>query len=319
MKKNQIVKNKVVNFIHTLLLFSLLLVLMVLTGYLLAGGAGLIWAGFIGIFSLIATSGISPHIILKMYKARPLSVAEAGGLYAIVHELAKRANLPKIPELYYIPTRNLNAFSVGRQNNSAIGITDGLLRSLDMREVSAVLAHEISHIRSNDMRVMGIADIISRITGFFSTVGQLLLLFNFPLIVVGSLAISWTAIFILIFAPVLSGLLQLAISRTREFNADLDAARLTGDPEGLIVALKKMDYKQSGFFRRILLPGRNDPNPSLLRTHPRTEERIERLRQLSEERYQPFFTDNYGSLISRDFPPEVLNRPRWRRFSGLWY
>ena len=319
MREDAIIKNKLANFFNTLLLFSILLLLMVFTGYLLAGFSGLLWAGFAGLFFLLVSPRLSPHLILKMYKAATLSVHDAPRLYYIVGELTRRADLPEPPRLYYIPSKIMNAFSVGSRDNAAIGITDGLLRHLDMRELTGVLAHEVSHIRNNDMRLMGFADILSRITGLFSNIGQILLFLNIPLILIGAVTISWPAIFLLIMAPTLSGLMQLAISRTREFDADLDAARLTGDPAGLAAALQKMDYYRSGIFERIFLPGRNDPNPSLFRTHPRTEERVKHLLQLSEERRPGIVIEPEENFI---FPTVILQAsrdPRWRRFSGLWY
>ena len=132
------------------------------------------------------------------------------------------------------------------------------------------------------MRAMGLADVISRITGLFALLGQLLLFLNFPLLLVGRAPISWLAVLLLIAAPRLSALLQLALSRTREFQADLGAARLTGDPEGLASALRKMEAYQSGIWKRILMPGGGGPNPSLFRTHPATGERVRRLLELVE-------------------------------------
>ncbi len=319
MNKDEVVKNKLVNFLHTVLLFSVLLTLMVFSGYLLAGSAGVLWAVIAGFFFLFFSPSLSPQLILKMYRASIISIHDAPRLYHIIEELAHRAELPELPRLYYVPSNIMNAFSVGRKGNAAIGVTDGLLRRLDMRELTGVLAHEISHIRNNDMRVMGFADIISRITGLFSNVGQVLLFLNIPLIIIGAVSISWPAIFLLIMAPALSGLMQLAISRTREFDADLDAARLTGDPAGLASALQRMDYYESGIFERIFFPGRSDPNPSLLRTHPKTQDRVKRLLQLRQERRLEFVPEPEENFL---FPPVMLQisrNPRWRRLSGLWY
>jgi len=319
LNKDEVVKNKLVNFLHTVLLFSVLLTLMVFSGYLLAGSAGVLWAVIAGFFFLFFSPSLSPQLILKMYRASIISIHDAPRLYHIIEELAHRAELPELPRLYYVPSNIMNAFSVGRKGNAAIGVTDGLLRRLDMRELTGVLAHEISHIRNNDMRVMGFADIISRITGLFSNVGQVLLFLNIPLIIIGAVSISWPAIFLLIMAPALSGLMQLAISRTREFDADLDAARLTGDPAGLASALQRMDYYESGIFERIFFPGRSDPNPSLLRTHPKTQDRVKRLLQLRQERRLEFVPEPEENFL---FPPVMLQisrNPRWRRLSGLWY
>jgi heat shock protein HtpX len=111
--------------------------------------------------------------------------------------------------------------------------------------------------------------------------------------------------------------LQLALSRAREFDADLDAAGLTGDPRGLASALAKMERCESGFWERILFPGSRIPDPSLLRTHPPTEERIERLLSLAPRKQVAPFRDADEVLVPKAYPTVVV-RPR-RRFTGLWY
>ena len=150
--------------------------------------------------------------------------------------------------------------------NAAIGVTDGILRGLNMGELTGVLAHEISHIEHNDIRVMAFADVISRVTSLFSSFGQFLLFINFPLLLVGMRPFSWFAIILLIAAPTLSGLLQLAISRTREFDAEVGAVRLTGDAEGLASALQKLESYQANMFKRMLMPGHSSADPSTIPT-----------------------------------------------------
>lgn len=224
---------------------------------------------------------ISPRLLLGMYRAWQLSPYDAPQLYRLIRALAERAHLPSIPTLYYTPSQTLDAFTVGKQADAAIAITDGLLHKLALRELASVLAHEISHIQHSDMRVMILADLVSRITHFLSLIGQLLILINLPLFLLTEKSISWFAVLLLIFAPAISSLLQLALSQVREFDADLGAVNLTGDPQGLASALAKLEQQQGGLLKRILIPGRRDPEPSLLRTHPRTEERISRLFSLS--------------------------------------
>jgi heat shock protein HtpX len=240
-----------------------------------------------------------------MAGARPLSVHEAPQLHHLVQDLARRSNLLRAPQLYYVPNGMMNAFSVGSQDSAAIGITDGLLRGLSRRELAGVLAHEITHIRHNDVRVMGLADLISRTTGLLSTLGQMLLFVNLPLLLIGRSPVSWWAVALLVSAPTLSRLLQLALSRTREFDADLGAARLTGDPAALASALHKMAYQEAGIWRQILLPGRRVPDPSLLRTHPETGERVRRLLDLAG-------TDSPGWQVPLD-----TGTPR-QRAAGMW-
>jgi heat shock protein HtpX len=306
------------NRLHSLLLLTSMMLLLVFLGWFIGGRQGIVWAIVLGGLSLFLGRQASPQLVLRMYRARPLAAQEAPQLYQILQELARRANLPYVPTLYYIPTRMLNAFAVGTQRNAAIGLTDGILRNLTLRELTGVLAHEMSHIRNNDMRSMNIADVVTRITNLFSTFGKFLLLLNFPLILMGSYTVSWWAILLLIFAPMLSGLLQLALSRTREFDADLDAVQLTHDPVGLMNALQKLEYKSTNLWQQILMPGRGVPDPSIFRTHPHTKDRMARLQELNIEPYQPLVLppERPFALPGRFTP--ITRQPGWRMMS-LWY
>jgi heat shock protein HtpX len=177
----------------------------------------------------------------------------------------------------------MNAFAAGRRAEAVLAVTDGLLHRLSARELAGVLAHELTHVQHNDIGVMGVADVVSRLTSLLSLVGQALVLIDLPLILFSDRAMPWLALLVLLSAPTLSALLQLALSRSREFDADLGAVRLTGDPTGLACALEKLDYYPSGRWGHIFPPGRRTPPPSLLRSHPATQERIRRLRALAEE------------------------------------
>lgn len=309
------------NLIHSGLLILTMLALLALLGLSLLGTTGLVWMVVLGLGLLFFGQRISPQLIMRLYNARAMTPHEAPRLFQINKILAARAELPRPPDLYYVPSRLLNAFAVGHNNNAAIGLTDGLLRSLNTRELAAVLAHEMSHIDNNDMRVMGFADVISRITNLFSSFGKLLLFLNLPLILMGSAGISWFAILLLIFAPIIVNLLQLALSRTREFDADVGAVQLTGDPQALASALQKLESARSSIFQQVLMPGHSEPNPSIFRTHPHTDERIERLRALAGSEAPALMFDELPA--SRRVLPADLVRvaqmPRWRFTSGLWY
>ena len=260
----------------------------------------------------------SPSLIIYLYGARPLASSEVPGYYAVLRELAQRAGLAVVPELYYVPSQMVNAFTIGQKAKSVVAITDGLMRALDMREQVGVLAHEV--IRSNDMWVLGLADLFSRLTSLLSLFGQLLLLVNLPLLLLGQVTISWFAILVLILAPTLSALAQLGLSRTREHDADLNAARLSGDPEGLARALVKIERLQGNWLERLFLPGRRLPEPSLLRTHPPTEERVRRLMELQ----RPVAVSPLLPGAVRGTPDVFLKgdgirrAPRWH-VSGLWH
>jgi len=316
-----VTRHKLLNLVHSALLLGGMLFLMGLLGWAFAGAAGLQWMLLMGGVLFLLTPRISPRLILRMYGARPLLRQELPGLYRALDEISRRADLPRVPELYHVPSGMLNAFSMGNRREAAIALTDGLLRTFDLRRIAAILAHEVSHLRNRDLWIMNLSDVVSRLTSMFSLVGQLLLILNLPLLLVSGHRVPWFPILVLIFAPFLNLLLQLALSRTREFDADLDAARITGDPEGLASALEGMERHQSRFLERLFLPGRRDPHPSLLRTHPETEERVRRLRELDGgARRGPPQADALRGPAS-GLPGHlrrVERRPRWH-VGGLWF
>lgn len=283
MDRERLAKHRLSNFIQSLLLLGGLGALMGLLGWLVGGVLIALFAVATVVVLYWSNPAVSPRWVLRLYRARPLGVWEAPRLTAILEELARRAELPHVPELYYVPSEVMNAFAVGNRRAAAIAVSDGLLRQLSLRELAAVLAHEISHIRHDDVRLMGFADIASRMTHALATLGVVLVLVNVPLVILGVITISWTAILILIAAPALSALLQLALSRTREYHADAGAAELTGDPAALASALAKMERLQGGIFERIFWPQKREGEPSLLRSHPATAERITRLLALAQE------------------------------------
>lgn len=305
------------NAIQTAMLLGGMTALMMIIGWLIGGPVGLMWIGLFGAFSLWLGTRMSPRLILPMFRAEPLSRHEVPEVFDIVEVLSRRADLPKPPALYFISSQLTNAFTVGHRADAALAITSGTLRLLTLRELAGVLAHEISHLANNDTRVMALADVVTRLTRAMSLAGMLLFIANLPLVIAGQAAFSWLLILLLIFAPGVGTLLQLALSRTREFDADMEAARLTGDPAGLASALRKLERQQSGMWEEILLPGRRIPDPSVLRTHPDTEERVRRLMALRLPEAPPLplpddLTRHHGAV------PEVHRRPTWRRF-GTWY
>jgi heat shock protein HtpX len=293
-----------------------MLAVLAALGYAFFGLRAVIWAIIGAIPILLIGQRVSPQLMLRLYGARPVSPEGAPTLYKLVRSLSERADLPRLPQLYYIPSSAMNAFSVGTRQDAALGITDGMLRGLTQRELVGVLAHEIAHIRDNDMRVMGFADIISRITGFLARMGQLLLFFNLPMLLMGRPTISWFGVLLLIAAPTVTGLLQLGLSRTREFQADLTAARLTHDPEGLAGALRKLEVSQQSILGRILLPNYRRPGPSLFRTHPHTDERVERLLSLKEPEGPRIAEQVEGDAVLPEHPPR-RHGPQWYP-TGIW-
>ncbi len=309
-----------VNLLQSLSLLVFMGGFLALLGWLLWGGSGVVVLLIASLIFVLLNPTLSPRLIMRLYGATSLTPAQAAAHYEILRELAHRAGLEVVPTLYYVPSRMVNAFTVGRKDRSAVAVTDGLLRALDTREQIGVLAHEVSHVRSDDMWVMGLADMFSRLTAWLSLLGQLLILVNLPLLILGQVTVDWLAILILILAPSLSALAQLGLSRTREYDADLNAARLSRDPEGLARALVKIERLQGGWLERLFLPGRRLPEPSLLRTHPPTEERVRRLMELKRP----------GGAYRISIPPmsptpidllddhNIRNAPRWH-ISGLWH
>ena len=287
MNNNKFFSHRAGNLLRTFLLIGSMLGVLTLLGYLLLGSSGVFWALFLGGLFLIFGQRASTGWFMRMVGARPLAEQEAPALYQIVERLARRARLPAVPRLYFLPHPALNAFAVGQRGRPAIGVTDGLLRNLNQRELTNILAHEVSHIQHNDMRVLGYAMLISRITGMISTFGQLLLFISLPLFLFGRTPISWLAILVMIGAPMLNSLLMLALSRTREFDADLGAVRLTGDTQGLASALQKLERLQNGSWRGVIFPGSPETGSALFRTHPFTRERVARLLDLDDSEHDP--------------------------------
>ncbi|WP_300454394.1 zinc metalloprotease HtpX [Accumulibacter sp.] len=303
------------NRLQTVLLLLALLGISGLSGALLFGDEGMWVALAAGLLALLLEPATGARLTLALYRARPIADYQAPELAVINRRLADIAGLPRPPQLHYVPSRLVNAFAVGRRDRSAVAMTDGLLRTLSRREVAGVLAHEIAHIASGDLRVMNLADYISRLTSLFAVVGQILLLLSLPLILTGSAEVNLFALLMLVASPHLALLAQLGLSRVREFNADLEAVRLTGDPAGLASALAKIGQVHYSW-RRWLLPGWGNPEPSWLRTHPATEERISRLLSLSDARV--------GWLSWQEAPPftsqvqPTRRTPRWHP-GGYWY
>ena len=295
--------------------------LLVLTLVGIAATAGSLLFGEIGLWLALATCALTLLIepvaasamTLRLYGARPLHYQEAPAIWSLLRELAVRAGLPNTPVPHYVPSGIVNAFATGSRRHASIALTDGLLRSLSIRELQAVLAHEVAHIAQDDLRVMGLADSISRLTSLLALLGQITLLISMPALLAGTVEINWLGLLLLAASPQLALLAQLGLSRVREFDADRMAVELTGDPHGLASALAKIE-RVSRSWRAWMLPGWGNPEPSWLRTHPTTEDRIARLMALAPQPSQtlPFQTEY---LVSRSFAPM---RPPRRGLSGLW-
>ncbi len=302
---------RVKNILHTFVLLASMLLLLALIGWLIAGLAGLIWAFFSGLLLLLIIPAFASRLTLYLYHARTMPLSE---VHDIIQALARRSQLPRVPTVYYLPSPVMLAFSTGFYPDQSIAVSDGMLRYLNRRELTAVLAHEMSHLKNRDLWVMVIADVISRLTAIMALFGYLMLVLYLPSIIIAGEAVPWLLILTLILAPNASALLQLALSRTREFTADAMAIKLTGDPLGLISALNKLNKFEQHWLKQMLLPGYRHPQPSLLRSHPLTEERIKRLLKMAQSNKQLDEADGYISLNRN----QTRSKPR-HRFTGIWH
>ncbi|KAA3624738.1 MAG: Zn-dependent protease, partial [Proteobacteria bacterium] len=174
-------QRRFLNIFQSVLLIGAMSVILALSAEFLFGEG--VWPFvFAGVgLSLLVAPSVSPRWILQLYRARPLAPNQAGSLYALLERIAGAAGLDSVPTLYWVPSNTLNAFTVGSRDDAAIAMTHGLLNRLTPRELAAVLAHETSHIANNDMRIMGLADAVSRLTHVMALFGLLLTFASLPL------------------------------------------------------------------------------------------------------------------------------------------
>lgn len=317
------------NLQHTLLLLLGFVVLVTIPTVLLWGVAGLL--GALALLAVVCpmAARMPPEAVMRLYRATP-TPPDGSQLSSLVDVLSYRAELLRRPDLYVIPSMTLNAFAAGSRDHSAIAVTEGLLRRLSLAETAGVLAHEMAHIRNNDLLVMGLADVITRVLQLMSYAALGLALYNVLAFLTGEDMISWWAVLFLYLAPALSSLLQLGLSRSREFKADADAAALTGDPEALASALRRLETYTGHFWEDLMfpVPARRVPHPSLLRSHPETEDRIRNLLALRDAPvgaekgedgvwHEPLVIVEQPMMSLVGYGPGDM-RPRYR-WPGLWF
>ncbi|MEE8603725.1 M48 family metalloprotease [Euzebya tangerina] len=253
-----------------------------ITAVVLFGPLGLLMIGG-AVWGATRSGGhTSGRAVIRALGARPLGYWEAPDLHTLVQGLASRAGLRGRPALALLPDRMLNALASGRDDDGVVAISPGLLRALDRRQLAGVMAHEISHIAAGDLRIMRVAHVLARGTQSLTTIGTIGLLLFGPGAIGGGF--STLTILAVLWAPSLATLLLLALSRSREYQADADAVALTNDAEGLAQALNVLD-QHAGAAWEAAHPRRSMP-AEWLRTHPTTAKRVERLRQLHLERQQ---------------------------------
>src|SRR5436309_2103959 len=279
------------NLIKTGFLLIVLTCLLVLVGGALGGQQGMTIAFILALVMNVGSYWFSDKIVLSMYGAQPVEEAQAPGLYRIVRELASRAQIP-VPPIYMIPDDSPNAFATGRNpSHAAVAVTEGILRIMSEEELKGVLAHELSHVLNRDVLTSTIAATLA---------GAVMILANMArwgAMFAGSrrddedggglnpIALIVTALL----APIAAMLIQMAISRSREYEADASGARLTRNPLGLASALARleqasqaipMDASPATAHLFIVNPLSGRAFMNLFSTHPPIEERIARLRAM---------------------------------------
>ena len=283
------------NVLRTGFLLVLLTVLLVLIGQLIGGPQGAQTAFLIALAMNLLSYWFSDKLVLAMYRAKPLSESEAPQVYRAVRAITAHEHLP-MPRLYRLPTETPNAFATGRSpKHAAVAVTAGLLEIMNEEELKGVLAHELSHVKNRDTLVMTIAAALAGAIMMLARMAQ------WSLWMGGgrsrdnnnrsNAAVQLVAmLLIVILAPLAAMLIQMAISRTREYGADETGARLTGNPQGLASALERLDQAAHAS----PLPHANPAtahlfivNPlaagtiaTLFSTHPPIAERIRRLRSM---------------------------------------
>jgi len=282
------------NTLKTVFLMTLMMMLFLLVGGLLGGKEGMIIAFIISLGMNFFSYWFSDKIVLAMYGAKQVSEREAPQLYRLVRKLTQNAGLP-MPKVYVIDNPNPNAFATGRNpQNAAVAVTTGILRILNDDEIEGVLAHELAHIKHRDILLATIvATFVGTIT-FISRMAGWTMMFaggNRDREDSGNLIAS---LVLLIVAPIAAVLLQLAISRSREFMADEGGAKISGKPLSLASALSKLEQaaklvpmhnaNPSTAHLFIVNPLRGGGITKLFSTHPPIEERIKRLKLIAQGR-----------------------------------
>lgn len=310
--------HKALSLFQTFFLLAVMVGFLTLLGMVIAGKDGIMIALVAGVFLILLYPSLDPEFIARIYGAKRLERQHAASLYAYLDELTGRARLPATPTLYLLNTPVMTAFTVGSRSRAVIILSHGMLNRLCLPEVVAVVAHETAHIANNDLRLMTLTDILTRLTALLSVLGQLMVIFFLPLYLLAGVQVPWAGILILITAPAVSTLLQLSLSRVREYDADLTAAYLTGTPRHLASALSKIEHEEQGLLARLLTPGRKEEVPSFFRTHPDTKKRIEKLLalRLPPEVKPLVYDDTYQTPA---FTTDPAVRTLMRYLLGHWH
>jgi len=280
------------NYFKTTVLLIALTLLLVWVGSMVGGRQGATYAFAIAMGMNFFSYWFSDKIVLKMYGAKEVYEQDVPSLYEIVRELVVRAGIP-MPRIYVIPTNAMNAFATGRNpHHAAVAVTEGMLNSLKREELKGVLGHELSHVRNRDILISTIVATIAGAIMMLANMARWASLFG------GyggrdgenNRGGGFAVLFLAILAPIAALLIQMAISRSREYAADKGGALLTGNPLGLAGALEKlqqaaiarpMDAGQTTAHLFIVNPLSGRSFAAIFSTHPPVEERIKRLRAMA--------------------------------------
>src|SRR5881296_1567297 len=278
------------NIFKTGLLLAVLTVMLVLLGGAIGGRQGMLIAFFVAVAMNFVSYWFSDKMVLAAYGAQPIEEASAPRLYAIVHRLATRAGIP-MPRVYMIPSETPNAFATGRNpEHAVVAVTEGIMRILDEEELEGVLAHELSHVKNRDVLISTVAATLAGAITYLAHMAQWAAMFGGrgrDDDEGGSNPIAMIVLAIL--APIAALLVQMAVSRSREFQADATGARVAGRPWGLAKALEKLQMANqaapmaanpSTAHLFIVNPLGRNVLMRLFSTHPPIEERIARLRAM---------------------------------------
>ncbi len=272
--------------IKTFFLLSALTAIILFLGGMMGGRTGLVIAFGLAMFMNVGSYWYSDKIVLKMYKARQLSANDAPQVHAMVQELAANAGIPA-PRLYVVDQDSPNAFATGRNpENAVVAVTSGIMRILTPEELRGVIAHEIGHIANRDILIQSVAAVLAGAIMMIANMMQWAAIFGFGGDDEEGGTNPLAAIMIAILAPVAASLIQMAISRSREYLADSTGAQISNDPKALASALYKldatarnipMDANPATENMFIVNPFSGGKMANWFSTHPSTEDRINRL------------------------------------------